>query len=247
MSVAWIWTLGSVTLLSLTSLIGIIAIVLDERRLRGVLFMMVSLAVGAMFGDAFIHLLPEAFEQSSSPTATSLCILAGILLFFLLEKFLLWHHEHLPGHVHPVGYMNLIADGLHNFLDGILIGTSYLASVEVGLATTLAVLLHEIPQEIGDFGILVHAGFNKRDAISLNLLSALLAFVGAAVALLAAAHLRALPAVILPMSAGAFIYIAGSDLVPELHRERQPVRSLVQLVTIGVGIGLMFALTLIDT
>ena len=242
----WFWAIGSVTVVSLVSLIGITAAFLDEQRLRSTLFVMVSLAVGAMFGDAFIHLLPQSFEQPQSPTATSLYILAGILVFFLLEKFFLWRHEHLPGHVHPVGYMNLVADGLHNLLDGILIGTSYLASLEVGLATTLAVLLHEIPQEIGDFGILLHAGFSRKVALWLNGLSAIFAVVGAVAALVTGTYLHKLPAVILPMSAGAFIYIAGSDLVPELHRERELLRSLVQLLVIGLGIGLMFALTLLE-
>lgn len=246
MLATWAWTIGSVVAVSLASLAGIAALFLGERRLQNVLFILVSLAVGAMFGDAFIHLVPQAFRQSQSPVSTSLQILVGILLFFLLEKFLLWRHEHQPGHVHPVGYMNLIADGVHNFLDGILIGVSYLTSLEVGIATTLAVLLHEIPQEIGDFGVLLHAGFSARSAIWLNLLSAVLAIVGAAMALAVGAHVHQLPSVILPMSAGTFIYIAGSDLVPELHREREPVRSLVQLITIGLGIGLMFLLTLIE-
>ena len=246
MFVIWVWTMASVVAVSLAALIGITLINLDERTLNGVLFVLVSLAAGAMFGDAFIHLLPQSFVQSSSPTATSLYALSGILIFFVLEKFLLWRHEHAPSHVHPVGYMNLIADGVHNFLDGILIGTSYLVSVPVGLATTLAVLLHEIPQEIGDFGVLVHAGFSRGSAVGLNLLSAALAIVGAAAALIAGAHLRHLPTVVLPMSAGTFIYIAGSDLVPELHRERQPLRSLVQMLAIGVGVGLMFALVLLE-
>ncbi len=239
-------TLASVAAVSLTSLLGIAVVSLDERRLRNILFILVSLAVGAMLGDAFIHLLPQSFELAQSPAATSFNILIGILLFFVLEKFLLWRHEHLPGHVHPVGYMNLIADGLHNFMDGILIGTSYLVSAEVGLATTLAVLLHEIPQEIGDFGVLLHAGFSRRAALGVNFLSALLAFIGAVTALIAGVHLQKLPGMVLPVSAGIFIYIAGSDLVPELHRERQVLRSLGQLLAIGLGIALMFSLTLIE-
>jgi zinc and cadmium transporter len=246
MLMTWLWAIGSVIAVSLVSFAGITAALLDERRLRGILFILVSLAVGAMFGDAFIHLVPQSFSQPQSATTTSLYILAGIFLFFLLEKFLLWRHEHQPGHVHPVGYMNLAADALHNLLDGILIGISYLVSVEVGLATTLAVLLHEIPQEIGDFGVLLHAGFSRQLALWMNFCSALLAIVGAVAALIAGVYVQKLPAVILPMSAGVFIYIAGSDLVPELHRERELLRSLVQLMVIAAGIGLMFALTLIE-
>ncbi|MBI4354944.1 MAG: ZIP family metal transporter [Candidatus Omnitrophica bacterium] len=249
MSRVWLWALASVTMVGLVSFVGLFAVAWGEARLRRAIFIMVSLAVGAMFGDAFIHLLPEAFHRSHLPLATSLYILAGIFAFFLLEKFLRWRHEHAalecPA-IHPVGYMNLVADGLHNLIDGLLVGASYLVSVPVGLGTTLAVLLHEIPQEIGDFGILLQAGWSKRRALWLNSLSATFAILGTVVALAAGHVVSDFPHVILPITAGGFIYIAGSDLVPELHKERQPAKSLVQLLAIGVGVGLMLLLTLLD-
>ena len=169
-------------------------------------------------------------------------------LFFLLEKFLRWRHDHMPQEhaIHPVGYLNLLADGLHNLIDGLLIGTSYLVSIPVGLGTTLAVLLHEIPQEIGDFGVLIQAGFSRREALLLNFMIGLLAIAGAVIALWAGQYLKGLPLVVLPMTAGGFIYIAGSDLVPELHKERQPMRSLQQLIAIGCGVGLMLLLKLLE-
>ena len=243
----WWYALASVTVVSLASLIGIITIAIDEARLQSTIFVMVSLAVGAMFGDAFIHILPQTFERPHS-LATPLSILAGIFLFFLLEKFLRWRHDHLPQEhaIHPVGYLNLLADGLHNLIDGLLIGTSYLVSIPVGLGTTLAVLLHEIPQEIGDFGVLIQAGFSRREALLLNFMIGLLAIAGAVIALWAGQYLKGLPLVVLPMTAGGFIYIAGSDLVPELHKERQPMRSLQQLIAIGCGVGLMLLLTLLE-
>lgn len=244
----WVWTLVSVTVVSLASFIGIVAISSNSGRIQQTIFIMVSLAVGAMFGDVFLHLLPQAFSGSSAATAP-VYILGGILLFFLLEKFLLWRHEHIPHYgdcIHPVGYVNLVADGLHNFIDGLLIGSSYLVSLPVGLATTLAVLLHEIPQEIGDFGVLLHAGFRVSKALWLNFLSASLAIAGAIAALVTGELVKALPNAILPLTAGGFIYIAGSDLVPELHKERQPLRSLLQMVAIGVGVGLMFLLKLLE-
>lgn len=245
----WWYALASVAVVSLASLIGIVTIAIDATRLRSTIFVMVSLAVGAMFGDAFIHLLPEAFEHSPSQSHTSLSILAGIFLFFLLEKFLRWRHDHALDQehaIHPVGYLSVLADGLHNFIDGLLIGTSYLVSIPVGLGTTLAVLLHEIPQEIGDFGVLIQAGFSRKDALGLNFVLALLAIAGAVVALWAGQYLHGLPTVILPLTAGGFIYIAGSDLVPELHKERQPMRSLLQLIAIGCGVGLMLLLKLLE-
>lgn len=246
MAIIWGYALASVTAVSLVSLVGIVTISLNPRRLQQAIFLLVSLAVGALFGDAFIHLLPEAFEQTGPTLHASLYILAGIFTFFLLEKFLLWRHEHLPPEhvaIHPVGYMNLVADALHNLIDGMIIGASYLAGLSVGLATTIAVVLHEIPQEMGDFGVLVQAGFSKSKALYLNLLSASLSIVGAVLALVVGAQMQQVPDAILPFTAGGFIYIAGSDLVPELHKERAPVRSLLQLGAIGIGVSLMLLLT----
>ena len=245
----WWYALLSVVVVSLASLIGIVTISISEQRLQKFIFFMVSLAVGAMFGDTCIHLLPQSFEQAGDRLATSLYILTGIFTFFLLEKFLLWRHEHVPqkdAAIHPVGYVNLIADGLHNLIDGLLIGASYLVSIPVGLGTTLAVLLHEIPQEIGDFGVLLHAGFSKTRALTLNFLCGTLSILGALVALIAGSAASRFPMIILPLTAGGFIYIAGSDLVPELHKERQPVKSLIQLLAIGLGVGLMLLLTMLE-
>ena len=244
----WLWTLASVVVISLISFIGVITLVIGRQRLQPAVFTLVGLAVGAMLGDAFIHLLPESFERTDTPLATSLYCLAGIVLFFVLEKFLLWRHDHAAEHthpIHPVGYINLIADGLHNFIDGILVGASYLVSVPIGLATTLAVCLHEIPQEIGDFGILLHAGFTSTRALWLNFLTATLAIVGAVLSLLLGATMQSFATMVLPLAAGGFIYIAGSDLVPELHKERHPRQAAVQLLAIGVGIGLMLLLKLL--
>ncbi len=249
MGLTWVYTLLSVLAVSGVSMVGLVAIAVNEQRLQQAIFVMVSLAVGAMFGDTFIHLLPHAFRSPGGTLAPSLYVLAGILMFFLLEKFLLWRHQHGPDYeerIHPVGYVNLAADGLHNLIDGLLIGASYLVSPAVGLGTTLAVVLHEIPQEIGDFGVLLHAGFGVKKALCWNFLSALLAVVGAVIALVVGAEIASLPEVILPLTAGSFIYLAGSDLVPELHKEREPVRSLLQLVAIGFGVGLMLLLALLE-
>jgi zinc and cadmium transporter len=166
-------------------------------------------------------------------------------LFFALEKFLRWRHEHaVPsnGHIRPFGYLNLIADGLHNFIDGLLIGASYLAGLRVGLATTLAVILHEIPQEIGDFGVLVQAGFTRTKALLFNLLSASVAIAGTVVALLIGQRIERFTAVMLPLAAGGFVYIAGSDLLPELNKDIDPTRSTIQLASMISGAALMMLL-----
>jgi len=243
----WLWTLVSVLAISLVSFIGILTLVVDRQRMQPAVFTLVGLAVGAMLGDAFLHLLPEAFERTRAPLATSLYCLAGIVMFFVLEKFLLWRHDHAAEHthpIHPVGYINLVADGIHNFVDGVLIGASYLVSIPIGVGTTIAVCLHEIPQEIGDFGVLLHAGFTSVRALWLNFLMATLSIAGAVLSLLLGASLKQFALVVLPLTAGGFIYIAGSDLVPELHKERQPKQAAVQLMAIGAGIGLMLLLKL---
>jgi len=248
MVATWILTLTSVIVVSLISFIGVITLVVSRQQLQPLIFVLVSLAVGAMLGDAFIHLLPESFARAPDSLETSLYCLGGILAFFVLEKFLLWQHDHAAEHthpVHPVGYINLAADGLHNFVDGVLIGASYLVSVPIGLATTIAVLLHEIPQEIGDFGVLLHAGFSRPRALWLNFLTATLAIAGAVLSLLLGGRLQHLSTMVLPFAAGGFVYIAGSDLVPELHKERQPPQAAVQMLAIGVGVGLMLLLKLL--
>ncbi|MBI3996750.1 MAG: ZIP family metal transporter [Candidatus Omnitrophica bacterium] len=249
MPISWMCALASVLVVSGVSFAGVAALALNTQRQQQVIFLMVSLAVGAMFGDAFIHLLPEAFRTAESSPAISVSILAGLLAFFLLEKFLLWRHEHVPHYgdcIQPVGYVNVIAEGLHNLIDGLLIGASYLVSIPVGLATTIAVLLHEIPQEMGNVAILLHAGFGTTKALSMNFLSASLAIVGALLALTVGTYVTQLPAILLPFTAGGFIYIAGSDLVPELHKEREPIKSLQQMAAIGVGVGLMLLLLLLE-
>jgi zinc and cadmium transporter len=211
---------------------------------------MVSLAVGGLFGDAFIHLLPESFERLGSKEQASILVLAGIFAFFVLEKFLLWRHQHVLGSnrgVHPVGYMNLVADGAHNFIDGVIIGASYAINLHVGLATTLAVVFHEIPHELGNFFVLLYAGFSKGKALFFNFLSALFAVFGTIISLLIGSSIADFSGVMLPLAAGGFIYIAGSDLVPELNKEATLSKSIIQLLAIGLGVGLMLLLTLLES
>jgi zinc and cadmium transporter len=234
---------------SLLSLIGIAFISMSEQRLKQVIFVMVSLAVGSLFGDAFIHLLPESFEKFEAKVEASLYVLTGIFLFFILEKFLLWRHHHVleSNHsIHPVGYMNLFADGVHNFIDGTIIGASYLVSFPVGIATTLAVIFHEIPHELGNFFVLLYAGFTKTRALFFNFLTGLFAILGTLVALLVGSRAEQFSLVMLPLAAGGFIYIAGSDLVPELNKEVELSKALVQLIAITIGVGLMLLLTLVE-
>ena len=235
--------------MSLLSLIGVVFISVSERRLKQVIFVMVSLAVGSLFGDAFIHLIPESFEKFEAKMEASLYLLAGIFVFFILEKFLLWRHQHTlesSNPIHPVGYMNLLADGVHNLIDGMIIGASYLVSLPVGIATTTAVVFHEIPHELGNFFVLIYAGFTKTRALFFNFISGLFAILGTIISLLIGSELEDFSRLMLPLAAGGFIYIAGSDLVPELNKESEVAKSAVQMVAIGIGVGLMLLLTMLE-
>lgn len=247
-----IYTLGSVFVVSCISLIGVLALSIKKELLGRSIFFMVSLAVGALFGDAIIHLLPEAFGSFTSTTTAGFFVIVGIVLFFTLEKFLHWHHHHGPEHSHevspvrPLGRVILFSDGIHNFLDGIIIAAGYMVGIEVGIATTIAVILHEIPQEIGDFAILMHAGYTRARALFLNFFSALLAILGAVFALFLQNISSAVTPALIAIAAGSFLYIAGSDLVPELHKTTRPKDSLIQLSAIVLGIAVMFALVLLE-
>lgn len=244
-----VYTFASLVVVSLISLIGIFTLSLNVERLKKMLLYMVSFAVGGLFGDVFLHLLPEISEEVGFNMTTSLLILLGIVLFFVLEKFLRWQHCHVPtttAHRHPVVALNLIGDGVHNAMDGMIIAASFMVSPAVGFATALAVIFHEIPQEIGDFGILVHGGLSARKALVYNLLSALAAFAGALLIFALGPHVGNLFIYILPITAGGFLYIAGSDLIPELHEhDTHPAVSLGQLACILLGIAVMALLTLI--
>src|SRR5215467_7427757 len=249
MALQWLYAIVSVLVVSLLSLIGLATFSFSERTIRESIFVMVGLATGTLFGDAFIHLVPKSFRQSAQPVQTSLLILAGLLIFFVLEKFLLWRHEHtleFEHHIEPVGYMNLFADAIHNFIDGLIIGAAYLVSLPIGIATTLAVISHEIPHELGNFFVLLYAGFSRSRALLFNFLSACAAILGTVLALVIGSNAGSFAAAVLPVAAGGFIYIAGSDLVPEMHKERSFPRSVAQMAAIGAGIGLMLCLTLME-
>jgi zinc and cadmium transporter len=239
-------TLASVILVSAISLIGIVTFALHEHFVRRILLPLVGFSTGALLGDVFLHMFPEMTGDPAAFPRKLLLVLAGILLSFIIEKIIHWRHCHcsaLPSkhesHIHPMGMMNLIGDGIHNILDGALIAGSFLVSVPLGIATTLAVVFHEIPQEIGDFAVLLYSGFTRGRALFLNVLSGLAAIAGAVIVLLFAKALPVLGDFLLPIAAGNFLYIAGSDLIPELHKETRLFHALLQLLTILIGIGIM--------
>ena len=206
--------------------------------------------MGALLGDVFLHIIPHVSEEHGFTTKIGVYFLLGVLLFFALEKFVNWHHCHSVDHHHkikPLAYTNLVGDGFHNFLDGVIIVSSFMVSVPVGIATTLAVLFHEIPQEVGDFGVLLYAGFSRKKALLLNFASALVAVLGGLVALLLIDYIQGIEIVLLAFAGGGFIYIAGSDLIPELHKEScSRCKASYQFAFIVLGLAVMAALLIIE-
>ena len=239
----------SVGAISALSLVGGAALAMSPRTLQKGLLVMISFAAGALLGDAFLHLIPQIAESETGFDLTaSFSLLGGVLAFFVLEKVLHWHHSHLPSEevLHPVAVTNLIGDALHNFVDGAIIAGSFLVSTKIGIATTVAVALHEIPQELGDFGIMVHAGLRPRRALALNLLTALTAVIGATLVLLLAGPVAGIERVLVPLTAGGFVYIASTDLIPELHKEPEAGKSAAQLAGLLAGVGVMALLLTLE-
>jgi zinc and cadmium transporter len=248
MTTSFLYMVISVSVVSLLSLIGISLLALSHETFHKIVFVLVALAVGALFGDAFLHLLPEAYSDPTHSTQTSLYVLAGILLFFILENFLQWRHQHSDEHeeIQPFGYLNLTADMSHNFIDGLIIGASYLAGFKMGLATALAVVLHEVPHEFSNFGVLVKSGFSKGKALFLNFITALAALAGGLIAWWVGGSTQGFIQLLIPVTAGGFIYIAGSDLVPQLHKDVKSIRALVQFIAILAGAGLMLLVKFLE-
>ncbi|MFH1505745.1 MAG: ZIP family metal transporter [archaeon] len=242
---SWLYAIISVIIVSLVSLIGLATISVKMENLRKVLLFLVSFSAGALLGGAFIHLLPEIAEEAGFGWTAGLYVLVGILVFFIIEKFVHWRHCHIPTcktHPHHLATMNLVGDALHNFIDGLVIAGAYVVNVTLGITTTVAVLLHEIPQEIGDFGVLLYAGYSRKKALLYNFMIALTAVMGAIIGLVLASQFANITHFLIPFTAGGFIYIATADFIPELKKEVAPWKSALQLLGLVLGIGIMLLL-----
>ena len=240
------YSIFAVLIVSIISLIGILTLKIKPEQLKKILIYFIAFSAGTLMGDAFLHLLPETVEEYGFWLTTGLAILWGILIWLITEKVIHRNHCHLPitkEHTHPFAWMNLVGDMVHNLIDGIIIGVAFMVSIEVGIATTIAVILHEIPQEIGDFGVLIHGGFSKQKALLLNFLTALTAFIWLGLAYLLHASIEHISMILTPLAAGLFIYIAGSDLIPELHKHPKLKQSLGQIFFFLAGIGIMVGLS----
>lgn len=232
----FIWILGATLLVSAVSLIGILTFGVKSRVLDRTLLLLIGFAAGGLMGGAFLHLLPEAVEQSGGEPIF-LYTLAGFGTFFLMERYLYWRHCHNGVcDLHTFTYLNLMGDGIHNFIDGLVIAASFITSIKLGIVTTLAVIFHEIPQEMGDFGVLVYGGFSRKKALSFNFLCALMSILGAAAGYFLSNTAKDFSLFLISFTAGGFIYIAASDLIPELHREREAKKANLAFITFILGI-----------
>ena len=244
------YILGSTFLISLLAFIGALTLFFKEKLLDKILLILVAFSAGALIGGAFLHLIPEAIAkvgpEENSLLKIFLYLLLGFCLFFVLEQFIRWHHHHATRHpeIKSFSYLILISDALHNFIDGLIIAASFIIAVPVGLVTALAVALHEIPQEIGDYGVLVYGGFKRGKALFLNFLSALTVVLGGIAGFLLSEKLGQSIIFLLPLAAGSFIYVASSDLIPEIKHKVSLKKSLVHFFVFLLGIALMLLIKL---
>lgn len=244
MQTAAILSIISVLAVSLISFAGLLTLTLSSNLAKKSLSHLVSFSAGALLGDVFIHLLPKMAEEGELTFQTSIWILATIVIFFVMEKYVHWHHHPMEGeetHAHHLVLANLLGDGIHNIIDGMIIAGSFLVDQRLGLATTLAVILHEIPQEFGDFGVLIYAGLSKARALFYNFLSALTALLGAVLVLLTGTNVTG---IFISIAVGSFLYIAIADLIPETHKQKE--KFLPHLITFALGISVMYLLLFLE-
>ena len=240
-------------LASLFSLFGIFFLSLKENTLHKILLILIAFSAGSILGAAYFDLLPEAIELFEGDAVVFVYVTIGFVFFFFLERFIYWYHGH--GHetdlsaqltnrtaTQGFAYLNLIGDGIHNFIDGMVIAASFIVGFPVGLATTIAVIFHELPQEMGDYGILLYAGFRRGTALLLNFLVALTVVAGGLAAIFFIEGVQALSGLLIALSSGGFIYLAASELIPELHEEKSFKRSAVQFVVFTLGITVIWLL-----
>ncbi len=233
-------------LITLCVWVAVIFLYFREETLHKIILFLVSLSAGALMCGAFLHLLPEA-SQEIETDKLYLIVLFSFVFFFFMEKLLFWRHCHKEDcQIHTFGYMNLFGDALHNFIDGLIIASTFLVDFNLGIATTIAIALHEIPQEIGDFGVLIHAGFERKKALILNYVVAFTVVLGGIAGYFLSYVINDVIPYLLPFAAGGFIYIAASDLMPEIRKETNIKRSINSFAIFILGILLMYVIKIIN-
>jgi len=236
-----VWILAGGLAMSLIAMVGGLTIVLPKRWLDRLVLPLVAMAAGTLFGGAVFHMLPEA-TQTIGPLAAGGWLASGFTAFLALEQFLQWHHSHRTDAAAPRAgsWLILLGDGLHNFLGGLGIAATFLANPQAGITAWCAAAAHELPQELGDFGVLVHGGWPPRRAFMANVLSALTFPLGAVIAWAAARHVEV--AGLAAFGAGNFLYIAASDLIPEIKADAAGGRAVLHFALFTAGVGLIAAI-----
>jgi len=241
---ALLYSIFATLVVSLISFIGILPMVMSEKFLGSITKILIAFAAGGLLGGAFFHLIPEGVESTGELAFALVTI--GFVVFFIFERILCWRHCHNEKcHIHPFTYLNLMGDAIHNFTDGLIISASFLTDVSLGITTTIAVIMHEIPQEIGDFAVLVYGGMTRLRALFFNFLTALTAILGAFVGYFLSTWVEGFTSYVLPIAAGGFLYIGACDLIPELHQETSFGKSIVCIAAFLFGLVMMWGLTLI--
>jgi zinc and cadmium transporter len=240
-TLAWIAVSGLA--MSALALTGSLTLVLPAETFKRLVLPLVALAAGSLLGGALFHMLPESVDALGNELTVWAWVAGGIFSFFLLEQYLHWHHCHRPVSAHrPLGYLILVADGLHNLIGGLAVGSAFVLDHRLGLVTWLVAAAHEVPQELGDFGILVHSGWERRTALLFNVLSALTFLAGGLLAYGVSGHIDI--AVLIPFAAGNFIYIAATDLLPEITTSPTAKHKAVLTAGFALGLVLLFAVAL---
>lgn len=243
-----LYILLATVLVSILSLIGIIFTFIKKKSIFSIIKYLVSFSAGTLLGGGFFHLLPEAIEQSNIQNSLFTFVTAYIS-FLLLELFLDWHHCHnseCDHEVHAVGYLNLFAEVIHNFIDGFVMAASFIISPITGISATFAIILHEIPQELGDFGVLLHSGFTKSKALLFNFVVACFAILGGIVGYAFSSTFSALLPYFLAFAAGSFVYISTSDLIPEIKKHKDTKHRIILFCIFLGGLLLMYSTSLAE-
>ena len=238
-----IYSIIAAIIVGLVSFVGALSLLISGEKLNKIIIYLVAFSAGALMGGAFFHLLPEAIGATSDAMQAFVWLLVGFCLFYILERVLRWHHCH-NGECHEhghIGWMNVIGGGIHNIIDGMIIYAAFSISIPLGWSVLFSIILHEIPQELGDFGVLIYSGFSKIKALMYNFVSGIVAVIGVFIAYFAGSYISNFQFYLLPVAAGGFIYIAASDLIPELHKDNHTQRSILNFALFALALVFMYA------